>query len=101
MLRSQRCVFDGRPPPLLTLSPSAITSKNTIRSTGSPPWRKMYAGIQSLKQWPQRDRVGREEGTRELLFSPLPYVAVYRRKEQAFEVLRIYHALPGETESVY
>ena len=37
-------------------------------------------------------RVGREEGTRELLFPPLPYVAVYRLKERSIEVLRIYHA---------
>ena len=36
-------------------------------------------------------RIGREEGTRELLFPPLPYVAVYRVKEQSIEVLRIYH----------
>jgi plasmid stabilization system protein ParE len=51
----------------------------------------MYAIIQSLKEWPHRDRVGREEGTRELLFPPLPYIAVYRVKEQSIEVLRIYH----------
>jgi toxin ParE1/3/4 len=50
--------------------------------------RKAYAAIQSLKQWPH---LGREEGTRELLFPPLPYVAVCRVKEQVIEVLRIYH----------
>ena len=33
---------------------------------------KVYAAIQSLKEWPYRGRVGREEGTRELLFPPLP-----------------------------
>ncbi len=53
--------------------------------------RKVYAAIQSLKEWPQRGRVGREEGARELLFPPLPYIAVYRVKEQSIEVLRIYH----------
>jgi plasmid stabilization system protein ParE len=26
------------------------------------------------------------------LFHPLPYIAVYRVKEQSIEVLRIYHA---------
>ncbi len=54
--------------------------------------RKLYEAIRSLKQWPNRGRVGREEGTRELLFPPLPYIAVYRVKEQSIEVLRIYHA---------
>jgi plasmid stabilization system protein ParE len=36
--------------------------------------------------------VGREEGTRELLFPPLAYIAVYRVNEQSIEILRIYHA---------
>jgi toxin ParE1/3/4 len=53
--------------------------------------RKMYGTIQSLKEWPNLGRVGREEGTRELLFPPLPYVAVYRVQGGNIEVLRIYH----------
>ena len=57
-----------------------------------PTMRKLYEAIYSLKESPHRGRVGREEGTRELLFPPLPYVAVYRVKEQNIEVLRIYHA---------
>ena len=56
-----------------------------------PTMRKVYAAVQSLKEWPHRGRVGREEGTRELLFPPLPYIAVYRVKGQSIEVLRIYH----------
>lgn len=54
--------------------------------------RKLYETIRSLRGWPHRDRIGREEGTRELLFPPLPYIAVYRVEEQSIEVLRIYHA---------
>jgi toxin ParE1/3/4 len=53
--------------------------------------RKVYAAIRSLKEWPHRGRVGCEEGTRELLFPPLPYIAVYRASEENIEVLRIYH----------
>lgn len=53
----------------------------------------MYAAIQSLKEWPHRGRIGREEGTRELLFPPLPYIAVCRVKKQSIEVLRIYHGV--------
>lgn len=56
-----------------------------------PTMRKLYEAIRSLKDLPDRGRIGREEGTRELLFPPLPYVAVYRVKEQSIEVLRIYH----------
>lgn len=58
----------------------------------APTMRKLYEAIRSLKQSPHRGRVGREEGTRELLFPPLPYVALYRVKRQSIEVLRIYHA---------
>jgi len=54
--------------------------------------RKLYETIRGLKQWPNRGRPGREEGTREMLFPPTPYVAVYRVKKQAIEVMRIYHA---------
>ncbi len=57
----------------------------------APTMRKLYEAVRALKQWPQRGRIGREEGTRELFFSPLPYVAVYRVAEQNVEVLRIYH----------
>ena len=47
--------------------------------------------MRSLKEWPNQGRPGREEGTRELPFSPLPYIAIYRVKEQTVEILRIYH----------
>jgi addiction module RelE/StbE family toxin len=57
-----------------------------------PTMRKLYEAIRSLKESPQRGRLGRENGTRELLFPPLPYIAVYRVREHSIEVLRIYHA---------
>jgi len=57
-----------------------------------PTLRKLYEAIRSLKEWPHRGSAGREEGTRELLFPPLPYIAVYRVKDTDIEVLRIYHA---------
>jgi toxin ParE1/3/4 len=56
-----------------------------------PTLRKLYDEIRDLKKWPDRGRPGREEGTRELVFSPLPYIAVYRLKGPSIEVLRIYH----------
>jgi len=53
---------------------------------------ELYEAIRSLKTLPQRGRPGREPGTHELVFSRLPYIAVYRIKEQTVEVLHIYHA---------
>lgn len=54
--------------------------------------RHPYQAICSLTDSQGRGRPGRESGTRELLFPPLPYVAVYRVREQSIEVLRVYHA---------
>ena len=57
-----------------------------------PTMRRLFGAISAVKDWPHSGRVGREDGTRELLFPPLPSVAVYRVKERSIEVLRIYHA---------
>ena len=57
-----------------------------------PTMRKLYETKRTPKDTPYRGRPGREEGTREILFPPPPYIAVYRVREQSIEVLRIYHA---------
>ena len=57
-----------------------------------PTMRKLYEKIRGLKDAPYLGRPGRVGATRELSFSPLPYVAVYRIQQQSIEVLRIYHA---------
>ena len=54
--------------------------------------RKLYEKIRALKDAPYVGRPGIVEGTRELLFSPMPYVAVYRVDGQTLEIWRIYHA---------
>jgi len=51
----------------------------------------LYETIRSLKASPHRGRVGREEGTRELVFTRLPYIVAYRIKEQTVEILHIFH----------
>ena len=52
---------------------------------------ELYETICSLKTSPRRGRLGREEGTRELVLPPLPFIVVYRVKDEAIEVLHIYH----------
>jgi toxin ParE1/3/4 len=47
---------------------------------------------------PGRGRVGLKEGTREILFHPLPYILVYRLKDDVIEILRIYHGAQDRTE---
>jgi addiction module RelE/StbE family toxin len=51
----------------------------------------IYGRLGSLKDSPLRGRIGRIMGTRELVFSPLPYIAVYRIRANAVEIARIYH----------
>jgi plasmid stabilization system protein ParE len=48
--------------------------------------RKLYDTIGALRSAPHRGRPGREEGTREILFPPMPYVAVYRLRNESIEV---------------
>jgi toxin ParE1/3/4 len=52
---------------------------------------ELYETIRSLKASPHRGRIGREEGTRELVFTRLPYIVAYRIKEHTVEVLHIFH----------
>ena len=53
----------------------------------------IYAGCSSLTTSPHRGRLSRIRGWRELVFAPLPYIAVYRvrESEQSVEISRIYH----------
>lgn len=61
--------------------------------------RKLYNTIRSLRQFPYRGRPGTEDGTREILFPPLPYIAVYRVAGPTVEVLRIFHGAQGRPVS--
>ncbi len=53
--------------------------------------RSIFDRIEQLVTFPHRGRIGREEGTRELVLSPLPYIVVYRVKDPTVEILTIYH----------
>jgi toxin ParE1/3/4 len=47
-------------------------------------------GVGSLRTFPERGRPGRVDGTRELVFVRLPFIAVYEVHEEV-QVLRILH----------
>jgi toxin ParE1/3/4 len=57
-----------------------------------PTLRKLYQKICALKDTPYIGRPGHVDGTRELLFRPMPYIAVYRVTEDAIEVWCVYHS---------
>ncbi len=53
---------------------------------------ELYETIRSLKTLPNRGRLGHKEGTRELIFTRLPFMAVYRVKHDTVEILHIRHS---------
>lgn len=53
--------------------------------------RAIYQAIAQLKIFPNSDRIGRVDGTRELPLSRLPFVVVYRVKDNAVEIARLLH----------
>ena len=52
---------------------------------------KIWDGWDSLMEFPRKGRPGRLSGTRELVFTELPWLAVHRVRED-----RIWRALPNE-----
>ncbi len=54
--------------------------------------RTISDSIANLKKFPKVGRPGVLENTRELIISRLPYIVVYRLKDDNAEILRVYHA---------
>jgi len=47
--------------------------------------------VDTLAQFPYQGRPGRQPGTRELVFARLPYLAIYRIRDDVIEITRILH----------
>jgi len=62
--------------------------------------RTIYDTIQNLRRFPELGKAGIEEGTRELIVSPLPsYIVVYRiAQPAAIQILRIWHGAQQRVE---
>jgi len=48
--------------------------------------------VQNLRRFPAMGRPGRVVGTRELVVPGTPYIVPYRVRNDAIEVLRVFHA---------
>lgn len=54
--------------------------------------RTIYDGCAQLKDFPRLGRASvRMLGRRELVFAPLPYIAVYQITKETVEISRIFH----------
>jgi len=51
----------------------------------------IYERVHTLREFPKLGRPGRKANTRELIFTDLPYLAIYRLRGDAIEILRILH----------
>jgi toxin ParE1/3/4 len=54
--------------------------------------RTIYTAVAGLRNFPYRGRIGLAPGTRELTFTPWPYIAVYEVIDDHVQALRIRHA---------
>jgi len=51
----------------------------------------IYERLNALMESPEQGRQGRKSGTRELIFTGLSYLAIYRIRGNTVEILRILH----------
>ena len=58
----------------------------------------IHHSIDLLAEFPEHGRTGRNPDTREVVFSGLPYLAVYRIHRDAVEIVRIFHGVQDWTE---
>lgn len=52
---------------------------------------QILEGIEQLKKFPDSGRPGRRRGTREFVFTQLPYIIVYRQNKMILEILTVLH----------
>ena len=53
--------------------------------------RVIYNAPAALLSFPYRGRMGKKQGTRELVLAPLPYLMVYRVSGEVIHIARILH----------
>jgi plasmid stabilization system protein ParE len=51
----------------------------------------IYQTVESLEVFPRRGRLGRKPNTREVVVSKVPYLGIYRLRDDVVEILRILH----------
>jgi toxin ParE1/3/4 len=53
--------------------------------------RRIQECVENLKRFPEMGRIGRVEGTRELVITRTPYIAAYRIAGDTVRILRLLH----------
>jgi toxin ParE1/3/4 len=53
---------------------------------------RIYNTCQTLTEFPYRNRKSRIQGKYDLVFTNLPYIVVYRIRNDEVEIIRVYHS---------
>lgn len=53
---------------------------------------RIISAVERLEQFPQMGRLGRVEGSRELVVTGTPFVVAYRVKGESVQILAVLHA---------
>lgn len=51
----------------------------------------IQSSIGQIKIFPEIGRVGRVKGTRELVFSQMPFILIYRKMKSSIEIISLLH----------
>lgn len=58
---------------------------------GARTYDRVRSRVEELAQFAHAGRPGRVSGTRELVFTELPYIVPYRVRDDVVQVLRVFH----------
>lgn len=53
--------------------------------------RTIYDAVETLAAFPEKGRVGREPGTRELVIQRYPYIVIYELQARTVDILHVLH----------
>ncbi len=69
------------------------------RAAGARGVARIVSGVELLAEQPAIGRVGRIDGTRELVFADIPYIVPYRVRPTSVEILTVIHTTQKWPES--
>jgi len=55
--------------------------------------KRIEDAVERLSMFPEAGRVGRIDGTRELVVTGTPYIVPYRLKTDRVEIIRVFHGM--------